>query len=300
MDWNDLKIILAIGRQGSLSGAARTLDMNHSTVFRRINAIEDKMGVRFFDRLPQGYSLTEAGEAALRAADKIDNEVNGLSRKLLGKDLRLQGGIRVTAPEGVSHKLLRPIIAEFLKRHPEINIDLVVTGNALKLARREADLAIRVTNNPPDTSIGRKVCNFRFGFYASKEYVEKNTQTKVDQHHWLLLDDCQQWFPASVWKQLGLAGLQKTNNVCLRTDSTTAIVNAAIDSLGVAPLPCFLGDDEEKLVRVFEPDKDIAGGMMLELWVLMHPDLRNTARVRALKNYIYENLEINKKLIEGA
>lgn len=295
MDWNDLKIVLAISRAGTLSGAAKSLDMNHSTVFRRINMIEKKLGVRFFDRLPQGYIMTDAGEAAMRTAETIDNEVNSLSRELVGKDLRLQGNIIVTAPEGVSLKLLRPIISAFLKLHPEIKIDLIVTGSTLKLARREADIAIRVTNNPPDTSIGRRVCKFRFGFYASKLYVKKNDEYGVENYDWLLLDDSRQWFPQSVWKKMGLSNLHQAQNVVFRSDSTMAIVNAAIDGLGVAPLPCFLGDEEKKLTRVI----DVPEEMELELWILMHPDLRHTARVLALKTFLYESLEKKRNLLEG-
>ena len=161
MEWDDLKVILAIGRAGTLSGAARSLELNHSTVFRRINQIEKKLGVRFFDRLPQGYVMTDAGEAAMSAAETIEDKVNSLARELVGKDLRLQGTIRVTAPEGVSLELLVPHLARFCKKHPDIHIDLVATGSALQLARREADLAVRVTTKPPDTSIGRRVCLFR-------------------------------------------------------------------------------------------------------------------------------------------
>lgn len=295
MEWNDLKVILAIGRAGTLSGAAKSLSTSHSTVFRRINVIEEKMGVRFFDRLPQGYSMTEAGEAALRTAERVDNEVNGLSRELLGKDLRLQGTIRVTAPEGISLKLLRPIFEKFLCAHPDIQIDLVVTGSALKLARREADLAIRVTKNPPDTSIGRRVCDFRFGIYASKDYIEAHKNISLESYEWLLLEDSSNWFTQAVWKKL----INQNTKVVFRSDSTSAIVNAACDSLGVTPLPCFIGDREKALVRVDELQKEIVSESASDLWVLMHPDLRHTARVKALMRFLYDALEKHKNLIEG-
>lgn len=295
MEWNDLKIILAIGRAGTLSGAAKSLDMNHSTVFRRINVIEEKMEVRFFDRLPQGYSMTEAGEAALRIAERIDNEVNGLSRELVGKDLRLQGSIRVTAPEGVSLRLLRPVLAEFLHEHPDIQIDLVVTGSALKLSRREADLAIRVTNSPPDTSIGRRVCEFGFAVYASKKYLKENRNVLLENHAWLLLEDASSWFTPAIWKKI----VNPNSKVIFRSDSTSAIVNAVRDGLGVTPLPCFIGDSENELVRVEDIQKEIAKEKALDLWILMHPDLRHTARVKALMRFIYDSLAKEKNLIEG-
>lgn len=291
MEWNDLRIILAIGRSGTLSGAAKSLNLNHSTVFRRINIIEDKLQVRFFDRMQNGYVLTEAGNIAMSAAQRIDDEMNGLSRQLVGKDLRLQGTIRVTAPEGVSLKLLRPIFADFLKINPDIHIDLVVTGNTLQLSRREADIAVRVTSKPPDTSIARKVCRFRFAVYASRRYLKTKKDCALKDYNWLLLDDSSHWFSASLWKKMG----HPNASVRFSSDSTVAIVNAVKDGLGVAPLPCFLGDNEKKLVRIQEPTEEPAP----DLWLLTHPDLRNTARIKALIDFLYDALQNKKELIEG-
>ena len=291
MEWDDLKIILAIGRAGTLSGAAKLLKINHSTVFRRINIIENNLNVRFFERMPTGYVLTEAGNIAMHTAKRVDDEMNGLARTLVGKDLRLQGTIRVTSPEGVSLKLLQPIFALFLKENPDIQIDLVVTGSTLQLSRREADLAVRVTNKPPDTSIGRKICHFRFAIYASRQYLKTKKDTILKDHNWILLDDSSNWFPQSVWKKMGHPGAK----IIFSSDSTMAVVNAVKDGLGVAPLPCFLGDSEKKLVRVVEPNAEMA----LELWLLTHPDLRHTARVKALMTFLHKSLESKKNLIEG-
>ena len=291
MEWNDLKIILAIGRSGTLSGAARALKLNHSTVFRRINIIEEKLDVRFFDRMQNGYVLTEAGNIAMLTAQRVDEEMNGLSRELIGKDLRLQGTIRVTAPEGVSLTLLRPIFAKFLKENPEIHIDLVVTGSNLQLSRREADIAIRVTAKPPDASIGRKICRFRFGVYASHAYVKNKENFELKDYDWILHDDSSHWFSQSLWKKMGHPRVK----IQLSSDSTSAITNAVKDGLGVAPLPCFIGDSEKTLTRIVEP----TDGMTLELWLLTHPDLRNTTRIKALMTFLYESLLKEKRLIEG-
>lgn len=291
MDWNDLKVILAIGRAGTLAGAARVLELNHSTVFRRVNDIEKKLGVRFFERLAQGYVLTEAGVMAMRAAEQIDNEVHSLTRELIGKDLRLQGSIRVTAPEGVSLKLLSPHLTKFCKMHPDIRIDLIVTGSTLQLAQREADLAIRVTTKPPDTTIGKRVCRFRFGVYATSAYMKKRKAKSMDVFTWIMTEDSRDWFANRVWKKYVQPGAQ----IKFTSNSTMAVVSAVKEGLGVAMLPCFLGDSESKLIRVIEPQEE----MSLELWLLMHPDLRHTARVKALMQYLYDCLLLQKNLIEG-
>jgi DNA-binding transcriptional LysR family regulator len=286
-----LSIVLAICRAGTLAGAARSLGLNHSTVFRRLNSIEDKMGVRFFERLPHGYVMTESGEAAMRAAERVDNEILGLSRVLLGRDLRLQGTIRVTAPEGVSLHLLSPCLNEFCKLHPDIHIDLVVTSSNLQLSRREADLAIRVTSTPPDTSLGRRLCRFRISMYATKNYQKKNPHGKLEDYEWLLPDDGVDWLPRVVVKKELRAQVRKV----MTCNSTQVLIEAAKNDIGAIPLPCFWGDGEKKLVRLIDPPED----MTMDLWLLTHPDLRYTARVRALMTFLHQALQSKIDLIEG-
>jgi DNA-binding transcriptional LysR family regulator len=291
MEWSDLKIVLAICRSGSLSGAARLLGINHSTVFRRINSIEKKMGVRFFERLPHGYVMTEAGESAMRAGERIDSEVIGLSREIQGQDQRLQGTIQVTAPLGISLILLGPHLAKFNKMHPDIHIDLIATSTTLELSRREADLALRVTKSPPDTSIGRRICDFRSCIYASRSYMKKHRDKELADHDWLITDDQMDWLPTSFRKNKDKARL----NVKFSSNNVLAVMNAAREGLGVAPLPCFIGDKEKILVRVNEPLHELNS----ELWVLTHSDLRNTARVRALMNFLYESFKQQEAVLAG-
>ena len=291
LHWDDLSVILAICRAGSLSGAAKALHASHSTVFRRLNAIEDKLGVRFFERLPHGYVMTEAGEAAMRAAERIDSEVLGLSRELLGRDLQLRGTIRVTAPEGISLFLLSPLLNRFCREHPEIRIDLAITSSHLELARREADLAVRVTQAPPDASLGRRLCRFAVGFYASREYLRQNPHDRFDDHDWLITQGSIERLPPSVWSQ----GNRQQARVVMTSDNSRMLVQAAEAGLGVIPLPCFWGDGFTRLVRVVdEPDE-----MKWDLWLLTHPDLRKTARVRALMTYLHDALQDSIELIEG-
>lgn len=291
MQWNDLKIILAIGRAGSLTGAARLLEQNHSTVFRQINAIEKSLGVRLFERLSTGYVKTEAGEAAVEAAERIDEEIHGLTRKLAGKDKRLQGKIRLTAPEGITQTILMPLLAKFSKQHPDIEVDLVVTSIDLELSRREADVALRVTAKPPDTSVGRCISRFNFAVYATQAYLAKHKQASIEEHDWLLADDARNWFSNSDWKKIA----KKHTRTVLSSNNIMAILNACKNSLGIALLPCFLGDSEKKLIRVKEPQINKS----LELWILTHPDLRYTARVRALKQFLFESMAQHSALFAG-
>ncbi len=291
LQWGDLSLLLAICRAGTLAGAARSLRLNHSTVFRRLNGIEEKLGVRFFERLPHGYLMTEAGEAAMRSAERIDSEVLGLSRELLGRDLRLQGSIRLTAPEGVALHLLGPWLNRFCRKHPGILIEQTITSSDLELSRREADLAVRVTSAPPDTSLGRRLCRFAICAYASRDYLKRNPHGRLVDYDWLLANDSTEWFLPEVMKKDERPRVRRV----MSGNNTTLLIDAARAGLGVVPLPCFWGDRDKKLVRVIEPP----AASKLELWFLTHPDLRNTARVRALMSFLYDSLQDSIDLIEG-
>jgi DNA-binding transcriptional LysR family regulator len=291
MEWSDLKIVLAISRSGSLSGAAHLLSLNHSTVFRRINALEKNMGVRFFERLPNGYVLTEAGEAAMRVAERVELEMQTLTREIAGKDLSLQGTIHVTAPAGISLTLLRSHLARFCRLHPDIHINLIATSFTLELSRREADLAVRVTNTPPDTSIGRQVCDFKSAVYGAKKLFWNQKTQDLDSYDWCITEDQMDWLPSTLLKrkkQSGLKTVFSSNNVL-------AVMNAVKEGMGVATLPCFLGDQEKSLVRITRPLEELTS----QLWVLTHSDLRNTARVRTLLTFLYDSLKKQKDLFEG-
>lgn len=291
MDWNDLNLVLAICRTGTLTGAARALGVNHSTVFRRINSIEKKLNVRLFDRQPTGYVMTEAGETVQRTAERIDEEVNGLSRELLGRDLRLQGRLRVTSPEGIGLKFLSPHLSAFCADHPGIQMDLIITSSALRLSRREADIAVRVTRRPPDNYIGHRICKFRFCMYASRSYLNRHGDASLEDYHWLMTDDGFDLLPPAVWKNKE----HPAAKIVFSSNNALAVITAAKQGLGVAPLPCFLGDAEKDLVRVTKPPE----ALTLDLWILTHPDLRHTARVRTLMTFLIGALEKEKATIEG-
>jgi DNA-binding transcriptional LysR family regulator len=291
MVWNDLNLVLAICRAGTLSGAARVLGVNHSTVFRRINAIERSLDVRLFDRQPSGYVMTEAGEAVLRAAEHIDERVNDLTRELLGRDLRLEGPLRITSPEGIAVRILTPLLAGFCDRHPRIQMDLVTTSDALRLSRREADLAVRVTRKPPGNLIGRRICQFKFAIYASRNYLKKKGSTEIEDLNWVLTDESFDQLPSSIWKNKD----RSSARIAFTTNNVMATVVALKQGIGAAPLPCFLGDGESRLTRVTGPLEDLT----MDLWILTHPDLRQTARVSALMHYLVDELQNLKARFEG-
>lgn len=292
LEWSDLMVILAVCRTGSLSGAARTLGHNHSTIFRKINAIEQKTRVRFFERLPEGYAMTEAGEIALRYAERIEAEVHALGREVLGQDMRLQGKVRLTAPEGMATKTLPKLVADFCRRNPDVSIDIVGGSSAVDLSRREADIAIRATRKPPDASLGKMVTDtFSFAAYASPRYLKRKYNLALQEHDWCFIRGTVEWLVPLVWKKKA-HGEQRT---VFTSSSAMTVINATAEGMGLTFMPCYLADDDKRLVRI----SNIAEPLTLELWLLTHADLRHTARVKALMAYLFEAISKDRELYEG-
>ncbi len=291
LEWNDLHFVLAVCREGTLSGAARILGVNHSTVFRRIGMIEKKLDVRLFERLASGYMMTEAGEAMLESGERVENEVLGLSRKLIGRDLQLSGVLRVAVPDALLMKVLMPHLGVFSQRYPKIQLELVVSNNYLNLTRREADIAVRATQEPPEAVVGRRMCSMMTTIYGSTDYLVRQTEGTIENHTWLLPDESLMQLPIIKW----LDRNYPKATLGLRCNTLPGLYEAVIHGLGVAALPCFLGDPDTRLNRILPLDDELAS----ELWLLTHPDLRRTARVRALMDFLTKALEKEKNLIEG-
>jgi len=282
IDWNDIPYFLAVAESGTLTGAAGKLSVNHSTVFRRINTLEDKLGLRLFDRLPDGYSLTEAGASVVEHARLAESSIHSFERAVAGKDYQLSGEIRITAPPTLAIKHLVPCIAKFRTKHSGIKIDLIVSDAEHDLSRREADLALRATNKPPEYLIGRRICELFWHAYASKRYLEKHGRPQKTQdliHHKLvgaeeslLRVDAYKWFTENYPAE---------NFVCNANDMIT-ISSLCAQNLGITLLPSDY--TEHKLVRLFKIKPEIRS----ELWILTHPDLRHVVRIRAFSDFLYE------------
>jgi len=292
LEWNDLAVILAICRTQSLSGAARSLGKTHSTIFRNINAIEQKTGVRFFDRFSHGYMMTDAGRTAMQYAERIENEFHALGLEVLGQDTELRGRIRVTCPEAFAEEHAPGIIAQFCRDHPEIQVELVPGHGAVDLNRREAEVAIRATRAPPDSSFGRCVCDFRFAVFASAGYLAKAGHRPLAQHPFCLIEGTLPWLVPMVWKSAELA----EGKTVFQCRASRAVQNAAAEGLGLTFLPCYVGDADPRLSRA----SDTIASLDMKLWVLTHPDLRNTARVRALMSHLYDAIGRDADLFAGA
>ena len=286
MDWDDLKLVLAVCRAGTLSGAAKALGVNYSTVFRRISSIEKDNKLRLFERHPHGYVMTEAGRTVMHHAEVMEEQANAISRQLLGTDTRLSGTIKLTAPEGVTRYALMPLLESFCKQHPEIELDLIITSSSLYLERNEADLAVRVGKRPPENYIAREVCKFTFGTYGSPEYIEQHRDLAPLEHRWVEhRDDPKPWWASNKDKV----------NIVFKSDSMIVNNDAVRRGMGLLSTPHIVGSRVPGLQRLNLPVKEVERTM----WLLMHPDLRGTARVKALMNHLLIGLQKEKDAFIG-
>lgn len=291
LEWSDLSVILAVCRAGTLAGAARMLGQNHSTVFRRVNNIEQKTGVRFFERLREGYAMTDSGRSAMYYAERIESEVHALGREVLGQDLRIQGKVRVTAPEGMLGRVLPPLFSAFRRQHPEVVIEILGGHVAVDLNKRESDLAIRATAKPPDISLGKKLCQFRFAFYASPNFIEEMDERPIQKQPWCSIEGVHEWLVPLIWKKVADA----ESVISFSSASVFAVINCAAEGMGLCFMPCYLADTDPRLVRV----SNLLEPLTLELWILTHPDLRHTARVKALMAFLFDELGKDCDLFMG-
>ncbi|WIY52063.1 LysR family transcriptional regulator [Devosia sp. YIM 151766] len=288
-NWDDLRYFLAVAKTGSLSGAARRLGVNHSTVFRRIGAFETQLGVRLFERLPSGYLLTQAGEEMREGALRVEDEIASLSRKVTGQDLRLSGTIRVTTLDMLAFGLLPRHLANFRTVYPGIEVELIVGNVTLNLNRREADIALRVGNTPPETLVGRRVGQLVFAIYGSENYLAGKGGTGLEQHDWIGFDTEH----AALTRRF--SAFLPAAQPLLRTNSIAAAIAATKAGMGLAPLPCGLADLEPDLVHVAALPEDFT----LDLWLLTHEDLRQTARIRAFLDFLAGELAREAPLLKG-
>ncbi len=283
----DLRTLLAIAREGTLAGAARRLRVNHSTVFRRLGAIEARLGARLFERQDGSYVTTAAGEDLLRTAERVEAEVEALERRLSGQDLRLTGLLRLTAPDDIAEVMVMPALAAFRESYPDITVELIVDNRMLNLTRREADIALRPTRRPPETLTGRRVADLASAVYGAAEPAAASRQ----KQRWIAWEEGAGPPTAARW----LDSNAGRGVIAYRSNSLLNQASAVRAGLGQAILPCFLGDSDPRLRRVSPPLPDLD----TELWLLTHPDLQRTARIRVLLDLLYDKLRRERALFDG-
>jgi DNA-binding transcriptional LysR family regulator len=265
MEWSDLKIFLAVARGGTLGAAARDLGQTQPTMGRRIRALEDALGTALFQRTSEGFVLTDEGAAVLAHAERIEAEALGIARAASGQVGALEGVLRVSSSDWFGAHVLTRAIAALGVRHPGVVIELITDARLLSLARREADLVFRITPFEEPDIAQRRLMTMPYAAYLAEG------QTSLDRV--VTMDTAFGGMPDVAWLRQRLPDAR----VAFRSNSREAQARACAEGMGIAVLPCPLGDATRGIARIDlgepPPERDV--------WLGYHRDLRHLPRLRA-------------------
>lgn len=290
LNWDDLKYFLVLSRTGSVSAAGRLLSVKHTTVSRRIQMLESQLGARLFDRSHQGYRMTPMAEALLEQVEHVETCVRQIYLQASGQDTQLSGRLNLTVAYELANRLLIPYLNRFCERYPQIDLQLMMSKALLDLSAVEADLAIRMTATPPEALVGRELSPLRHGIYGVDSLLARfeSPSVALQKVPVILFEDelsppdwVEQHFPNA--------------KVVMRVDDVGSMAAAVRSGMGLAKLPCLIGDTEPQLKRLRLPISPSRWG----IWLLHHPDLRNTAKVQACKSFLMALFEEHAPLIQG-
>lgn len=284
MDWDDLRFFLALSRERAVSRAGQVLGVNHTTVARRVAALEADLGTRLFEKTADGYEMTQAGENMYSHALAVEESVQAIDREVFGRDAELEGPLKLTVAYDVAIRLIVPWLPEFRERFPNIDLQLLTTTGLVDLAAREADIAVRLTPKPPDYLVGRKVLPLMHGVYGASDY-RKRGEERVDVVLYREDPELPPW----------VANNFPDARVAMRVDDVETMLAAVRNGLGLARMPCYIGDSDSSVRRI---ELDLVPSTW-GIWVLSHVDLRSTARVRVAREFLFDIIERQRALVLG-
>lgn len=294
---DDVRVFLAIVQGGNLSAAARILKVAQPTVGRRIRSMEEALGTRLFDRTPDGYVITPAGRRMQRAAQRVQESAAVIEQRAGDDEHRLAGTVRITTSEGLANTWLIDKLKLFRETHAAIELEILTSTRLVDVLRLHADIALRIGTPGSDELVGRPVGQVGFGLYASPDYLERYgtpADTAELNNHTIIESSGQL---ANVAQAKLLRSLAPRAKVAVLTDNISTQVRAARDGLGIAPLSHYVaapqGTQQADLVRIL----DTAFDVRLELWLLTHRELKSTARVRAVLDFLRDQVERDAGLL---
>ncbi|HUK09341.1 MAG TPA: LysR family transcriptional regulator [Stellaceae bacterium] len=275
VDWEDIRHFLAVAQSGTLSGAARALNVDHATVSRRLAALEAALDVRLADRLPRSCRLTAIGRQVFERAVEMEAVAHGIARLAKAAHAPLVGRVTLSAPPVLVAHLLAEQLGRFRAEYPDIRLSLSAQGQRVSLRRREADLAVRLVRPDEAGSVTRKIGRMAFGLYAHRSYAHL---AAPERWQFIAFDQSFADMPQQAWL-LGIAG---DRPVACELNHISEHLIAVRAGVGVAGLPCFLGERDPDLVRI---DKDVPA-FARDVWLVVHRDLRKTPAVRAVMDFV--------------
>jgi len=289
-DIEDLRLLAALAQAKTLAGAARALQLNHASAWRRLSHLERRLGVRLFERSRTGYLSTVAGSAAIAMAERVLHEIDDTGRRLAGHDLRLTGTVRLTTTEAL-FGFIAPALAALRHSHPGLLVEVVVANAFSTLTRREADIALRPAVTVPDDLIARPLATVASAIYGAHGYLADKIVADPLALDWLSPDESLAHLASSKW----IATRIDPARIVHRANSLVALREAASAGMGITLLPCFLGDTDRRLRRMTPP----LAAVTSTLWLVGHPDLRRMPRVQTVVNAIAGYVSDHRNVLEA-
>ncbi len=281
-DWDLLRSFLAVARAGKLTAAARRLRIDHSTLSRRIAALEASLDARLFDRQPTGYSLTLQGERLIARAEEIESSVVGIRTDVSPDNTQVSGVVRIGSPDGFGTSFLAPRVGRLAAMHPDLDIELVAMPRTFSLSKREADIAIGLSPPSYGRLHGHKLTDYELGLYAARSAgtLAENLRSADDLRGrpFISYIDDLIYAPELDYLSSVARGIQPR----LRSSNLIAQLQATVAGAGICVLPCFFADGDERLVRLLPEEVRLTR----TFWMIVHSDMRDLARIRATTEFV--------------
>ena len=293
-DWNDLRSFLGVARAGRLTVAAARLQLDHTTLSRRIGALEHALKAKLFDRSPSGYTLTEQGERLLPMAEEMERLAIGAQERVGGSAASVEGAVRIGSPEGFGSYFLAPRIGRLKARHPQLTVQLVAASAVFSLSKRDADIVISVSQPPTGRLLVSKLIDYDLGLYAAPNYLavagDIRTTADLTGHRFVSYIGDLLTFPELDF----LKHVAPNGSTALESSNLVAQLMATLSGAGLCVLPAFLAREESGLVRVLADEVSLTRS----LYLTVHQDLGELARIRAVIRFIKEEVEAAKPIFK--
>ena len=278
LDWTDFHLVLQIARHGSVAKACAALGTTHSTVLRKLDTVETRLKTRLFERTRGRYVPTPAGHEIEQAASVFEPLAQLAETRVRGQDMRPSGDVRVAVASILVERLIPGVLVQFRSAFPDVRIELVASRDHVSLSRRDADVAIRVADHAPEWMIGRKLADVQFKVYAlrraSRQVPLRSVAALAQERRWIAFERDARELKFARW----LARQVPDSSVVLRVDNFSHALSMVRSGLGIALLPAFL---EEELPEL-QPLTPAVTELQTPLWLLTHPELKNTTRIKVL------------------
>ena len=301
-NWDDLRSFIEVTRTKSLSRAANRLGVNHTTVARRIQALEESLGAQLFDKTPSGYMLTDTGRQLLTLAEKVEATCISAQEILAAKNAELTGIVRLSVPEGFGCHFLMKYLGDFYKQYPAIELEIMARRESLSISKREVDIGITFTQPSIGRLVTRELTRFTLRLYAARTYLERSPPVlcleDLRRHRLIgnIDDPVYTLYPDDDFNHDCLNEVVANTHIGLRVKSSNAQLAAIEAGLGISLLPCYMTAYRDDLAAVLPDEATLA----CSSWIAMHEDMRHVHRVTAVWNWLKMLVTANQPALLGS